>query len=119
MELKGRRLAHADDVRYQIREKEQVRIAARNAFFEEGVKLDEEARTRRQKLDEIKKKKLEELRYVYCLISNYPLTMQTSWTRIFMPSPCGAYIGLLCAYLSVPATIFVTLAIQYGISNKL
>ncbi|CAH1796262.1 unnamed protein product [Owenia fusiformis] len=55
---------HAEDVRTQIREKEQQKIHERNAFFEEGVKLDEEARMRRQKLDEIKRKKLGELRGV-------------------------------------------------------
>ncbi|XP_002738957.1 cilia- and flagella-associated protein 45-like [Saccoglossus kowalevskii] len=57
-----RKLAHADDVRKQIREKEQLKIADRDSFFEEGIKLDEEARARRAKLDEIKKKKLDELR---------------------------------------------------------
>ena len=55
---------YADEVRRQIREKEQLRIAERNAFFEEGIKLDEEARQRRQKLDDIKKKKLDALRSV-------------------------------------------------------
>lgn len=62
-ESRKKRLTHADDVRKQIRDKEQVRVLERNAFFEEGVKLDEEARERRQKLEEVKKKKLSELRY--------------------------------------------------------
>jgi hypothetical protein len=62
-EARKKRLTHADDVRKQIRDKEQVRVLERNAFFEEGVKLDEEARERRQKLEEVKKKKLNELRY--------------------------------------------------------
>lgn len=57
-----KRHAHADDVRSQIREKERARIADRNAFFEEGVKLDEEARERRMKLEAVKKKKLGELK---------------------------------------------------------
>jgi hypothetical protein len=39
-----------------------TRIHERKAFFEEGVKLDEEARQRRAKLEEIKRKKLDELR---------------------------------------------------------
>jgi hypothetical protein len=39
-------------------------VSDRNAFFEEGVKLDEEARMRRSRLEEIKKKKLNELRYL-------------------------------------------------------
>ena len=51
-------------MRSQIREKEGLRIADRNKWFEEGVKLDEEAKLRRQKLDAVKKKKLEDLRYV-------------------------------------------------------
>lgn len=63
-EAKKKRHSHADDVRAQIREKEQIRVAERNAFFEEGVKLDEEARQRRAKLEDVKKKKLELLRYV-------------------------------------------------------
>jgi len=61
-ETKHYRLTHADDVRKQIREKEQLRVSDRNAFFEEGVKINEEARDRRAKLDAIKKKKLGELR---------------------------------------------------------
>ncbi|XP_064651081.1 cilia- and flagella-associated protein 45-like isoform X1 [Lineus longissimus] len=64
MEAEYKRKEHADDVRKQIREKDQVKVAERNAFFEEGVKLDMEAKVRRQKLDDIKAKKLEELRDV-------------------------------------------------------
>lgn len=56
------RIVHRNDVLGQIREKEQVKITERNAFFEEGVRLDEEARLRRLKLDDAKKKKLGELR---------------------------------------------------------
>lgn len=57
-------------VRQQIQEKEAHRVQERNAFFEEGVRLDEEARARRAKLEDIKRKKLEELRYgfFHCLI---------------------------------------------------
>ncbi|XP_054760160.1 cilia- and flagella-associated protein 45-like [Lytechinus pictus] len=61
-ETKHNRLTHADDVRKQIREKEQLRVSDRNAFFEEGVKINDEARDRRAKLDAIKKKKLGALR---------------------------------------------------------
>lgn len=57
-----KKMSHADEVRAQIRKKEQERIAERNAFFEEGVKLDEEARLRRAKLEAVKRKKLGELR---------------------------------------------------------
>lgn len=58
------RIRHRNDVLDQIKEKEGQKIMERNAFFEEGVKLDEEARLRRLKLDEVKKKKLGELRYI-------------------------------------------------------
>ena len=34
---------------------------ARKSFFQEGIKLDQEAKERRQKLDEIKRRKLKEL----------------------------------------------------------
>ena len=44
----------------------QLRIAERNSWFEEGIKLDEEARARRVKLDDAKKKKLDkEIRALY------------------------------------------------------
>ncbi|XP_033758480.1 cilia- and flagella-associated protein 45-like isoform X2 [Pecten maximus] len=62
LEATKKRHTHADDVRQQIRQKETHRIMERNAFFEEGVKLDEEARIRRSKLEEVKRKKLGELR---------------------------------------------------------
>lgn len=57
-----RRHQHADEVRQQIREKEKERVKATNSFFEEGIKLDQEAKARRKKLDEIKKRKLHGLR---------------------------------------------------------
>ena len=63
-DVRKKRLGHADEVRAQIRKKEQERISDRNAFFEEGVRLDEEARARRTRLDEVKRKKLGELRLV-------------------------------------------------------
>ncbi|XP_072049363.1 cilia- and flagella-associated protein 45-like [Amphiura filiformis] len=57
-----KRLDHAEDVRKQIRQKEQLKVGERNAFFEEGVKIKEEANARRARLDNIKGKKLKELR---------------------------------------------------------
>ena len=60
---------YAEEVRVQIRDKEHQRVRARQAFFEEGVKLDEEARQRRMKLDDIKRKKLEELRWVALILA--------------------------------------------------
>lgn len=41
-----RRHQHADEVRQQIREKEKERVKATNSFFEEGIKLDQEAKAR-------------------------------------------------------------------------
>ena len=47
------RMKHADDVRKQIIDKETIKMSERKAFFEEGVKMEEEARQRRAKLDEV------------------------------------------------------------------
>lgn len=58
---RSRRLQHAEEVRKQIKEKETELVHARQMFFEEGMKLDQEAQERRRRLDEIKKKKLGEL----------------------------------------------------------
>ena len=46
----------------QIRDNEVSRINDRKVFFEECIRLDEEARARRAKLDDIIRKKLEELK---------------------------------------------------------
>lgn len=56
------RYSHADDVRKQIRDKEQIKISERNAFFEEGIKMETEAKQRRARLESVKQKKLAELR---------------------------------------------------------
>ncbi|KAG9480757.1 hypothetical protein GDO78_010168, partial [Eleutherodactylus coqui] len=53
---------HAGELRRQVRENEQKQVLERFTHFEEGKKLDEEARQRRVRLDELKQKKLEELR---------------------------------------------------------
>ncbi|XP_055510683.1 cilia- and flagella-associated protein 45-like [Leucoraja erinacea] len=58
------RTKFATDLREQIREKEQKHIAERAAFFEEGKRLKEEAHQRRVRLDQVKQKKLDELRSV-------------------------------------------------------
>jgi len=63
-EFLDKRTTYAEDVRTQIKAKEKERVLARQAFFEEGIKLDQEARERRNKLDEIKKRKLKELKEV-------------------------------------------------------
>jgi Trichohyalin-plectin-homology domain len=61
-EVRKQRHQFADDVRVQIREKEQVRIHERQNHFQEGIKLNEEAQRRQQRLDEVKQRKLQELR---------------------------------------------------------
>lgn len=63
-EFLDKRCAYAEDVRTQIKAKEKERVQARQAFFEEGIVLDQEAKERRQKLDEIKRRKLKELKEV-------------------------------------------------------
>ena len=41
-----RRLQHAAEVKKQVRQTEQQKIDAKKAFFEEGIKLDQEAKER-------------------------------------------------------------------------
>jgi len=48
----------------QIHEKQEVRIQERRDRYQEGVKLDEVAKARRQRLEEAKIRKLNELRFV-------------------------------------------------------
>ncbi|XP_056138839.1 cilia- and flagella-associated protein 45 [Lampris incognitus] len=57
-----RALGHAEAVRLQVKERELMAVAKRRDFFKEGDQLDEEARHRRIRLDEIKRKKLMELK---------------------------------------------------------
>ncbi|ELV10591.1 Coiled-coil domain-containing protein 19, mitochondrial, partial [Tupaia chinensis] len=56
------RLQHANELRRQVRENQQKQVQSRIATFEEGRRLKEEAEKRRERIDSIKKKKLEELR---------------------------------------------------------
>uniref|UniRef100_A0A670JTV1 Cilia- and flagella-associated protein 45 n=1 Tax=Podarcis muralis TaxID=64176 RepID=A0A670JTV1_PODMU len=53
---------HADEIRRQVREHQQKQVQERIAIFEEGKRLKEEARRRSERLNEIKRKKLDELR---------------------------------------------------------
>uniref|UniRef100_A0A671NQE8 Cilia- and flagella-associated protein 45 n=1 Tax=Sinocyclocheilus anshuiensis TaxID=1608454 RepID=A0A671NQE8_9TELE len=53
---------HAEAVRQQVREREMQAITQRRELFREGEWLEEEARSRRARLDEIKEKKLRELK---------------------------------------------------------
>ncbi|CAL8349699.1 unnamed protein product [Lota lota] len=55
-------LSHADGVRQQVREREQLAVAKRREVYKEREELDEVGRQRRLRLDEIKDKKLKELK---------------------------------------------------------
>ncbi|XP_040308404.1 cilia- and flagella-associated protein 45 isoform X2 [Herpailurus yagouaroundi] len=56
------RLRHADELRRQVRENQQKQVQDRIATFEEGRRLQEEAQKRRERIDDLKKKKIQELR---------------------------------------------------------
>ncbi|XP_069856148.1 cilia- and flagella-associated protein 45 [Dipodomys merriami] len=56
------RLQHANELRRQVRENQQKQVQNRIATFEEGRRLKEEAQKRRERIEDIKKKKLEDLR---------------------------------------------------------
>ncbi|KAL1769623.1 cilia-and flagella-associated protein 45 isoform X2 [Sigmodon hispidus] len=55
-------LQHANELRKQVRENQQKQVQNRLATFEEGRRLKEEAQKRRERIEDIKKQKLEELR---------------------------------------------------------
>eukprot|EP00041_Stephanoeca_diplocostata_P010540 m.167300 g.167300 ORF g.167300 m.167300 type:complete len:529 (-) comp18194_c0_seq2:157-1743(-) len=57
----SRRKQNRNQILQQIRQKEEEAVKARKEFFAEGVKIDEEAKTRRARLDMIKQRKLDEL----------------------------------------------------------
>eukprot|EP00035_Acanthoeca_spectabilis_P021549 m.438864 g.438864 ORF g.438864 m.438864 type:complete len:532 (+) comp18295_c0_seq1:40-1635(+) len=57
----ARRIANRDEILEQVKQKEREIATERANFFAEGVKIDEEARTRRARLDQIKQRKLDEL----------------------------------------------------------
>ena len=55
----------------QIHEKQEERINERRSKYHEGVKLEEEAKARRQRLEEAKIRKLNELRLVMHTLPYY------------------------------------------------
>lgn len=55
-------IRNVQEVQLQIKQKEKERLMARKNFFEEGIKLNEEANERRNRLDRIKERKVQELR---------------------------------------------------------
>lgn len=56
------RLQHADELRRQVRESQQKQVQERISTFEEGRRLEEEARRRSERISAIKKQMVEELR---------------------------------------------------------
>lgn len=62
-------LQHANELRRQVRENQQKQVQNRLATFEEGWRLKEEAQKRRERIEDIKKQKLEELRCTGSLLS--------------------------------------------------
>ncbi|ESO08144.1 hypothetical protein HELRODRAFT_169882 [Helobdella robusta] len=60
--VKIKRGEFSNEIKNQIREKERTKILERSKFFEEGIKLSEEAKQRKEKVDQVKLKKLQELR---------------------------------------------------------
>lgn len=53
---------HAEVIRNQVKERELSAVAKRREIFKEADRLIEDARQRRVRLDEIKEKKLKELK---------------------------------------------------------
>jgi len=53
---------YANEVREQIKERETERIRERKAFFEETITMDKEIEAKKQQLDEVKRKKLNDLK---------------------------------------------------------
>lgn len=57
------RMQHVQELRRQVRENQQKLVQDRIATFEEGQRLKEEAQRRSERINDVKKKKIEELRY--------------------------------------------------------
>ncbi|VEL40841.1 unnamed protein product [Protopolystoma xenopodis] len=75
-ELRSRQrgINYASEIRRQICEKEQEKIAERNAFFDEGVRMEEEARLRHLRLEEAKRRKLNELNVLHPNLDYLPIS---------------------------------------------
>lgn len=56
-------LAHADDIRRQIKEQQQLRAQERMAAFEESQRLQEAAQQRSRRIAQLKQQKIQELRW--------------------------------------------------------
>lgn len=66
------RMQHAQELRRQVRENQQKLVQDRIATFEEGRRLKEEAQRRSECINNVKKKKIEELRYPSPLLFRAP-----------------------------------------------
>ncbi|EPY85732.1 coiled-coil domain-containing protein 19, mitochondrial [Camelus ferus] len=109
------RLQHANELRRQVRENQQRQVQDRIATFEEGRRLKEEAQKRRERIEDIKKKKLEELRTAVaspgafltfsigedcCPLPLIPALL--SAVRISSPYPvCSAYVLALLSAVRI------------------
>ncbi|KAM7399561.1 hypothetical protein PAMP_018826 [Pampus punctatissimus] len=60
--LRQKALHHSEAIRQQVKERELMTVAKRREIFKEADTLGKEARQRRMRLDEIKEKKLKELK---------------------------------------------------------
>ncbi|XP_062275902.1 cilia- and flagella-associated protein 45-like [Scomber scombrus] len=60
--LRQKAFRHSEAIRQQVKERELTAVAKRREIFKETDQLSEEARQRRMRLDEIKEKKLQELK---------------------------------------------------------
>lgn len=85
------RLQHANELRRQVRENQQKQVQDRIAIFEEGQRLKEEAQKRRERIEGIKKKKIEELRWAGIPFSpaTLPVPGEVAW-RMWALGKAGA-----------------------------
>ena len=67
--LRKKQLEFRAGIIKQIHEKQEERINERRAKYQEGVKLEEQAKARRQRLEEAKIRKLNELRFLFSIVS--------------------------------------------------
>jgi len=58
----GKQQVYAQEVRDQIKEREEERINERKQFFEETINMDRDIEQKKQQLDEVKRKKLMDLK---------------------------------------------------------
>lgn len=86
-------LQHANELRRQVRENQQKHVQNRLATFEEGRRLKEEAEKRRERIEDIKKQKLEELRCRWVPFSLSSSPFSPKWSRSRLETPSGRAFG--------------------------